>query len=650
MSGYVPEEPMATGSRMAVGLNRDGRLEAYFIGFNDDIYRNWQRSPSKEWSGIFPYRGYAHAQSLVMGQNNDGRLEMFYIGYDNWVYHAWQGAPGDGFKGWRAFNCQAKAFALGRNRDGRLELFYTDNNSEIWHTWQSSPGGEWSKAQLLGGAAKALTVGRNKDGRLELFFVGMDDEIYHRWQSPDLAGWQPTAPFGVKAKVLRVISNSDECLDLFYVGPDDTLCHKRQTSPNSPFTEGQSFGKKASAFTVGRNADGRLEVFFIGNDDDAIYHMWQMSAGGNWSPVAPLGGKATSLQVGRNADGRLELFYFGKDRRIYHNWQTSAGNGWAREHLLDSDDRLFVAGRQIFKPEMGMHVNDHCFIHGKDGLWHMFGIEALDFAYPPRAEGRGHFVHAVAAKLNEGLWQRHPTKDKALERGLDESALWAPHVVEHNGTYYMFYCSGSSKQEITDETDDDRRRYRISLATSTDLVNWTREGALFEDGYQARDPMVLQIEGKWVMYYTATEDPSVDSPYVVACRTSSDLASLTGWREGERKIVYRDTHAGKEFGPTESPYVVQRGDYYYLFIGPRPYGPTSPAPKSWPNWRDPGYDGTDVFRSRRWDSWTDLDYVGHIPAHAAEVVCEEGDWYVSHAGIYRGGLYLLPLQWRDDLG
>ena len=603
MSDYVPEEPMATGSRMAVGRNRDGRFEFYFIGFNDDIYRNWQRRPSGEWSGIFPYRGYAHARSLIMGQNHDGRLEMFYIGYENWVYNAWQETPGDGFRGWRAFNCQAKAFALGRNRDGRLELFYTDNDGEIWHRWQSSPGGEWSAAQLMGGAAKTLTVGRNKDGRLELFFVGMDDQIYHRWQSPDLTGWQPAAVFGGEAKSLTVTSNSDGCLELFYIGPDDTLCHKRQTSPNSPFMEGQSFGRKASAFTVGRNADGRLE-----------------------------------------------LFYFGKDRRIYHNWQTSANNGWAREHLLDPDDRLLVAGRQIFKPEMGIHINDHCFIQGKDGLWHMFGIEALDHGYPPRAEGRGHFVHAVASKLSESLWQRHPTKDKALERGLDESALWAPHVVEHDGTYYMFYCSGSSKGEITDETENDRQHYRISLATSTDLVNWTREGTLFEDGYQARDPMVLQIEGKWVMYYTATEDPSVESRYVVACRTSSDLASPASWREGERKIVYRDTHAGKEFGPTESPYVVQRGDYYYLFIGPRPYGPTSPAPENWPNWRDPGYDGTDVFRSRRWDSWTELDYVGHIPAHAAEVVCEKGDWYVSHAGIYRGGLYLLPLQWRDDLG
>ena len=59
--------------------------------------------------------------------------------------------------------------------------------------------------------------------------------------------------------------------------------------------------------------------------------------------------------------------------------------------------------------------------------------------------------------------------------------------------------------------------------------------------------------------------------------------------------------------------------------------------------------GTDVFRSRFWNRWTEDDYVGHIQAHAAEVIRDEnGDWFVSHAGIYRGGLYLLPLHWRDD--
>ncbi len=40
--------------------------------------------------------------------------------------------------------------------------------------------------------------------------------------------------------------------------------------------------------------------------------------------------------------------------------------------------------------------------------------------------------------------------------------------------------------------------------------------------------------------------------------------------------------------------------------------------------------------------------MGHIPAHAAEVIRDtDGKWYVSRCGWARGGLYLAPLTWKD---
>lgn len=62
----------------------------------------------------------------------------------------------------------------------------------------------------------------------------------------------------------------------------------------------------------------------------------------------------------------------------------------------------------------------------------------------------------------------------------------------------------------------------------------------------------------------------------------------------------------------------------------------------------PEYDGTDVFVSDDPFHWEEADKVGHIAAHAAEVVKDEaGRWYVTRCGWGRGGLYLAPLKWVD---
>jgi arabinan endo-1,5-alpha-L-arabinosidase len=228
-----------------------------------------------------------------------------------------------------------------------------------------------------------------------------------------------------------------------------------------------------------------------------------------------------------------------------------------------------------------------------------------------------------------------------------EHVLWAPHVIfrEHESKYYMFYCSGA--KDRSPGVDPYTQPFSISLRTSKDLKSWSPRVQLqpdpFEDGYQARDPMILwnSTISVWVMYYTSTERPGTGHDaghHIVAYRTSGDL---TRW--SNRGIAYTDLHVGSDYGPTESPFVVQRGDDYYLFIGPRPYDRNFPGGN---NWKHPGYAGTDVFRSKHWNSWTNADYVGHIDAHALEVVKDvDGAWYVSHSGIFHEGLFLARLDW-----
>jgi beta-fructofuranosidase len=274
---------------------------------------------------------------------------------------------------------------------------------------------------------------------------------------------------------------------------------------------------------------------------------------------------------------------------------------------------------KIYDPSVGereqWYINDHCFIQGKDGTWHMFGITHQEPLHPMQETN---FAHATAKTLLQQPWQKHPfALTAAPEAPWHEVHLWAPYVIFHNDLYYMFYCAG----------DRDHSKYKINLATSPDLESWTRspQNPTVVDGYDARDPFVLRVKDTWVMYYAATSKPDKGN-HVVAYATSADLLKWT-----KRGIAFTDPSIGTFGGPTESPFVVQRGDSYYLLIGPRD-----------------DYNSTDVFVSRDPFHWNIEDKVGHIPAHAAEVVQDtDGKWYVSRAGWGQGGLYLAPLNWKD---
>jgi beta-fructofuranosidase len=274
---------------------------------------------------------------------------------------------------------------------------------------------------------------------------------------------------------------------------------------------------------------------------------------------------------------------------------------------------------KIYDPNIGenepWYINDHCFIQDTNGTWHMFGITRQE---PGRPMQEIHFAHATARTLLQQPWDKQPfALDVATNPPWNETHLWAPDVIYYNQLYYMFYCAGGQ----------DHTKYKIHLATSPDLKTWTRspKNPMVVDGFDARDPFILRVKNKWVMYYDATSKPS-GGFHVVAFVTSDDLVTWS-----HRGTAFTDPLMGSGAGDTESPFVVQRGDSYYLFIGPRD-----------------GYDGTDAFVSRDPFHWNPGDRVGHFFAHAAEVVRDNnGKWYISRAGWGRGGLYLAPLIWKD---
>jgi Glycosyl hydrolases family 43 len=269
----------------------------------------------------------------------------------------------------------------------------------------------------------------------------------------------------------------------------------------------------------------------------------------------------------------------------------------------------------LFDTGKDWYFNDHTVIYDNaTKKWHLFGIS---HAMPARSTDERAFGHLVGDSLvpKDGKkWSKLPD---ALTAAPDETYIWAPHVILVGDLYYMFYAAGTG----------DERAQQIRYATSTDLNTWTRRGTILTDGWAARDPMVIRYHDQWVLYYTATTTPSGGN-HIVAYKTSTDLVTWS-----TRKTALDHPGTGAVGGPTESPFVVNRGDWWYLFVccdGP--------------------YDGTRVYRSRDPLHFEYGDPAGAVTAHAAEVVVDtDGRWYATDAGWGQNGVYLRALTWTSGV-
>ncbi|MFF1817982.1 DUF2961 domain-containing protein [Kribbella sp. NPDC058245] len=282
-------------------------------------------------------------------------------------------------------------------------------------------------------------------------------------------------------------------------------------------------------------------------------------------------------------------------------------------------DTVVAAGKftKIYDPSVGesgpWYYNDHTLIQDRTtGTWHVYAITHAEPADPLDEKS---FGHATAPTPN-GPWTKQPPALIA-DPAAGESHIWAPHAIYDNGTYYLFYAAGTP----------DHTAYRMHLATSTDLKTWTRDAAnpLFTDGFDGRDPMVRKVGDQWVMYYTANSAPSGGN-HIVAYRTSTDLRHWSA-----RQTAFQHPATGTYGGPTESPFVVQRGTDWYLFVC-----------------CDGGYESTKVYKSKDPLHFSIDQLAGTIQAHAAEVVQDGDNWYVTGAGWGKGGLFLAPLDFAKQ--
>lgn len=183
--------------------------------------------------------------------------------------------------------------------------------------------------------------------------------------------------------------------------------------------------------------------------------------------------------------------------------------------------------------------------------------------------------HAVSQDLRH--WEVLPDALAPSAYGVDDDiepfdskTTWTGSIIKHNGRWYMFY-TGSRESE-------NGLVQRIGLATSDDLITWTKHGphALVEADstwYELldltlwhdqawRDPWVMQgDDGRFHMLITARANHGPeDGRGVIGYATSTDLLN---W------AVRPPLTKPGDFGHLEVPQIVHlEGRYYLLFSCP----------------------------------------------------------------------------------
>ncbi|MFH0828808.1 MAG: family 43 glycosylhydrolase [Candidatus Kerfeldbacteria bacterium] len=198
----------------------------------------------------------------------------------------------------------------------------------------------------------------------------------------------------------------------------------------------------------------------------------------------------------------------------------------------------------------------------KDGVWHVFAIYCK--IYEPCANYQRGLMHLTSTDLTNWTEVGYIlTPDGGSD--FDDFDIWAPSIVEKDGTYYMFY-TGVSVNGYSKWVQ------MIGLATSTDLTTWTKYSTspVFDcstitgvysdptDDVACRDPYVFwdETEHQWVMSVSSRRTGSTPANLMsIALATSDDLTTWSGYGF----ITASDDYAA------ESSHVFQHNNTYYMF-------------------------------------------------------------------------------------
>ncbi|MBQ7379458.1 MAG: family 43 glycosylhydrolase [Clostridia bacterium] len=304
------------------------------------------------------------------------------------------------------------------------------------------------------------------------------------------------------------------------------------------------------------------------------------------------------------------------------------------EQLPDlGDDKMYVPqlsttwyeAQKIVGEKDSEFISDFLLIRDTQGRWHCIGIGGQDHI-------QDSFFHAIGDDLLEPFTYT----DRVYSNGTSNLAttdwMWAPYAVyaPDGKTAYMYYHH---------QTKDHRAEMRMLQSVDESLDTWVpanieglEENCISFTGSMSRDACIFfdDAVGKYLMYYAANEG--------ICLRSSDDLIH---WSQPTVVMT-----APKDYQAAESPFVIKRHGYYYLFVSGFDYGRVAVYASE--NHTDFGHPVNDL--------------IGELNGHAPEIVTVDGKDYIACAAInatdgievYKGGqpaehnisgVYIQELKW-----
>lgn len=191
--------------------------------------------------------------------------------------------------------------------------------------------------------------------------------------------------------------------------------------------------------------------------------------------------------------------------------------------------------RTLFKPEKyGYYINDHTIFQDANGNWRLIGITSKTEG-DPNAEK--YFAVGKSTAFPAPMQEDKPVADVG-------ELAWAPHVIQHNTMYHMFWSP-----------------HKLHYAISKDGVNWNNHTVIMKAPYNKffRDCMIVKVaEDQWLLYTTARG-------FFFSQIDVYQSFNLTEWQYIRTALSSSwGSERNSPLASMESPFVVKYNDGYYL--------------------------------------------------------------------------------------
>ncbi len=201
----------------------------------------------------------------------------------------------------------------------------------------------------------------------------------------------------------------------------------------------------------------------------------------------------------------------------------------------------------------------------RNGFYHIFYTRKNPL---PAAATEVSLGHAVSPDLFN--WQELDTVLAVQPDAWDETRIWAPHIVESDGVYYMLYTG------VRDQPGAYAMHQRIGIATSVDLMQWnhfvapvwtcasapwTQCDSLTAAGGNFRDPFVMpnpSVPGEWLLYF-ATIPEGFPNDMVIGRAGSADL-----WNWSDLGAMWNTHRSYTGLGQAESAHLFKHDNSWYM--------------------------------------------------------------------------------------